>query len=77
MEPDTTRGKSRPAGEIMATKGTTIRVASYPRKSPLNERSGENCSTTVQERGYRVLLPTGARTSQPAPLLSRQRHPLG
>ena len=34
----------------MATKGTTTRAAIYTRKSSLDERSGDNRSTTAQER---------------------------
>ena len=34
----------------MATKGTTTRAAIYTRKSSLDDRSGDNRSTTAQER---------------------------
>ena len=39
----------------MATKGTTTRAAIYTRKSSLDERSGDNRSTTAQERECRAL----------------------
>ena len=39
----------------MATKGTTTRAAIYTRKSSLDERSGDNRSTTAQERESRAL----------------------
>jgi hypothetical protein len=39
----------------MATKGTTTRAAIYTRKSSLDERDGDNRSTTAQERECRVL----------------------
>jgi len=39
----------------MATKGNTTRAAIYTRKSSLDERSGDNRSTTAQERECRAL----------------------
>jgi hypothetical protein len=39
----------------MATKGTTTRAAIYTRKSSLDDRSGDNRSTTAQERECRAL----------------------
>ena len=39
----------------MATKATTTRAAIYTRKSSLDERSGDNPSTTAQERECRAL----------------------
>ena len=38
----------------MATKGTTTRAAIYTRKSSLDDRSGDNRSTTAQERECRA-----------------------
>ena len=39
----------------MTTKGTTTRAAIYTRKSSLDERAGDNRSTTAQERESRAL----------------------
>jgi DNA invertase Pin-like site-specific DNA recombinase len=39
----------------MATNGTTTRAAIYTRKSSLDERAGDNRSTTAQERECRAL----------------------
>jgi DNA invertase Pin-like site-specific DNA recombinase len=38
----------------MATKGNTTRAAIYTRKSSLDERAGDNRSSTAQERECRA-----------------------
>jgi DNA invertase Pin-like site-specific DNA recombinase len=39
----------------MTTKGNTTRAAIYTRKSSLDERAGDNRSTTAQERECRAM----------------------